>query len=297
MIRPAGALRGLYLLLALSACAPPPAAPTDTRAPPARIVSLAPHLTEMAYAAGAGDRLVGAVEFSDYPAAARQLPRIGDAFRVDYERLAALSPDLILAWRSGNPNQLIEQLRGFGYRVEAFDAASLDNLSGQLLRLGELAGTPAEAERAAQALDGGLQALADTYREAAVVRVFFQVAREPLFTVSDRHVIGQLIRLCGGANVFGGLADLTPVVGVESVLDAAPDVILLGGPPDEAVASRDDWRQWTALPAAVRDQIHAIDVDLVSRPGPRLLLGATQVCELLDVARARLALSPAPSAR
>lgn len=283
-------------MLGLVACSPAPE-PAGSSGPVERIVSLAPHLTEMAYAAGAGDRLVGAVEFSDYPPAARELPRIGDAFRVDYEVLARLAPDIVLAWRGGNPPALIGHLRGLGYRVEEFDAASLENLPAQLRRMGELAGREAQASAAAARFRDGLAALEAAYGGAVPVRVFYQVSREPLFTVTDRQLIGQVIALCGGLNVFGELRELSPVVGIESVLAAAPDVILVGGPPDQAEASRKDWEQWTALPAVRQGEIHAVDVDLVSRPGPRLVGGAEQVCELLDAARRRAGLSPAPSPR
>lgn len=289
-------LQGLVMVLAAGSCAPPPAQQGQA-GPVERIVSLAPHLTEMVYAVGAGDRLVGAVEFSDFPPAARDLPRIGDAFRVDYEVLAMLSPDLILAWRSGNPPALVERLRSLGYRVEEFDAASLDNLPGQLRRLGELAGEGGQGARAAAALRDGLAALGREYAGASPVRVFYQVAREPLFTVTDRHVIGQLIGLCGGHNVFGEMEGLSPVIGVEAVLTSAPDAILVGGPPADFKASRDMWQQWTTLPAAVTNAIYSVDADLISRPGPRLVQGAVQVCQLLARVREQKDVSPVPFPR
>lgn len=293
--RAVGSPLSLLFALLLASCAPPPG-PPDSGGPAQRIVSLAPHLTEMAYAVGAGDRLVGAVEFSDYPAAARELPRVGDAFRVDYEVLASLAPDLVLAWRTGNPPALLERLRSLGYRVEEFEAVTLDSLAEQLLRLGEYAGTGEAAARAAAALRSGLQALRDRYRAAASLRVFYQVAREPLFTVSNRHVIGQMIQLCGGVNVFGDLAELTPVVGIEAVLDAAPEVILIGAAA-AGQSGRGDWSQWSALPAARTGDIYPIDADLVSRPGPRVVLGAKQVCDVLAAARGRAGVSPGLSAR
>jgi iron complex transport system substrate-binding protein len=251
----------------------------------------------MAYAAGAGDALVGVVAFSDHPPAAKTLPRVGDAFRVDYEVLADLAPDLVVAWRTGNPAALIEQLQRLGYRVEEFDAPSLTNLPGQMRRLGQLASTEEQAERAAKLLQDGLARLELQFRSATPVRVFYQVAREPLFTVSDAQIIGQVIRLCGGRNVFGELDELAPVVGIESVLASKPEVILLAGPPAERETSRRDWQRWTAMPAVANGEIHDIDADLVSRPGPRLVSGAEQVCRLIDGARGRTGVSPVPSAR
>jgi iron complex transport system substrate-binding protein len=240
----------------------------------------------MAYAVGAGDRLVGAVEFSDYPPAASALPRVGDAFRVDYEAMAALAPDLVLAWQTGNPPALIDRLRSLGYRVVALEPASLDGVAEQMLQIGRLAGTEDRAAPAAAGFRRALEELRDGYQQSAPLRVFYQVAREPLFTVTDRHVIGQVIVLCGGRNVFGGLGELTPVVSLEAVLETAPDVILIGGPPAAAAADRAAWEQWSGLPAVLAGQVHAVDADLLSRPGPRLADGAARVCELLARARA-----------
>jgi iron complex transport system substrate-binding protein len=284
---------GLPLLLALlvAACTPPPPPPL-AGAPAQRIVSLAPHLTEMAYAVGAGGRLVGVVEFSDYPPPARDLPRVGDAFRVDYEALAALAPDLVLAWRTGNPPALIDQLRMLGYRVVEFEPASLETVANQLLELGALAGTADTAERAAAAFRAAVAALRAKYRGAAPVTVFYQVAREPLFTISKRHVIGQIIELCGGRNVFGELAGLTPVVNLEAVLEAEPEVILVGGQPGDHPAVLEDWRQWPTLPAVQAGSLFVVDADLLSRPGPRVVEGAAQVCAMLDQAREARASQP-----
>ncbi|MGI9329747.1 MAG: cobalamin-binding protein [Gammaproteobacteria bacterium] len=279
---------GLLLLLALlgGACGQSPSADPETLTTARRIVSLAPHLTEMAYAAGAGSQLVAVVEFSDYPAAARQLPRIGDSFRIDYERLAGLQPDLILAWQSGNPAAVIARLSELGYRVEAFMPRQLDDVAEHLQRIGELAGTTDQAGEAAADFRRRLQLIRERYRDAQPVRVFYQVSAQPLITVSEEHFIGQVMKLCGGRNVFSDSAQLVPVVSLEAVLDREPAVILAGAGTDQDDAGLKHWQRWPELPAVRREQLYAVPADLLSRAGPRLLAGADAVCEALDKARA-----------
>jgi len=277
----------LLLLIELCAACEKPAAATPGEALAAqRIVSLAPHLTEMVYAAGAGSHLVAVVEYSDYPPAARQLPRIGDSFRIDYERLAGLQPDLILAWQSGNPAAVITRLRELGYRVEAFMPRQLDDVADHLQRIGDLAGTSVQGNEAADDFRGRLQFLRARYRDAQPVSVFYQVSAQPLMTVNDEHFIGQVMKLCGGRNIFADSPQLVPVVSLEAVLDREPAVILAGAGADDDDAGLGQWERWSALPAVSYDQLYAVPADFLSRAGPRLLAGAEAVCSALDAARA-----------
>jgi iron complex transport system substrate-binding protein len=255
-------------------------------APAARIVTLAPHLAEMAYAAGAGDRLVGTVAFSDEPAAARALPRVGDAFRVDYEQVLALRPDLVLGWTSGNPAPVLARLRGLGLRVVDLEPATLDDIGSQIALIGQLAGTPGPSGEAAREWAAGLAALRDRGRGARPVTVFYQVAAQPLVTVTDAHFLGQVLRLCGGQNIFGGLPGLAPVVDREAVIAARPEVIFVSlpaSPGGESPAGA--WRQWSDIPAVAGNRIVEVDPAVMSIPGPRLLGGIGRLCDALDGAR------------
>lgn len=255
-----------------------------------RMVTLAPHLTELVFAAGAGAQLVGVVEFSDFPVEARALPRVGDAFRVDFEAIAALSPDLVLAWRSGNPPEVLQQLRTLGYRVVALEPADLAGIGEQLRLIGELAGTLATADSAADHYQSGLAALREKASAREVITVFYQVAAQPLLTVTDEHVIGQVLALCGGRNVFGSLNGLAPIIAEEAVLDLAPQVIIATGFGSDADPELElaRWRGWPQLPATRLGNLFVIDADLLSRPGPRLLDGARAVCAALEEARAHI---------
>lgn len=277
----------LILVFSLSACAPDAAPPAATEQPARRIVALAPHLAELAYAAGAGSRLVGVVEFSNHPEAARALPRVGDAFRIDLEALAGLRPDLVLGWPSGNSPAALGRLRRLGYRVVALEPRRLADVGDQIEAIGRLAGTGREARREATAWREGLAALQARYAGSRPGRVFYQVAPQPLITVSREHFIGEAIELCGGENPYAAVPGLTAVVSLESVVAAAPDAIVAndytrGSGSPVSGTPLDAWRSWGGVPAVSHGRLHVLDPDLMSVPGPRLLVGITQLCAVLN---------------
>lgn len=247
-----------------------------------RIVALSPHLTELVFDAGAGDRLVGVVEYSDYPAAARELPRIGDAFRFDRERLASVRPDLVLAWEGGTPVSAIDQLVDDGYRVETIRTSEPEDIALALERIGALAGTSETAASRADLFRREMAELEAAYAGRQPVRVFFQISARPLYTVGKGQIIDRVIALCGGENVFGSLRQLAPVVTEESVVAADPQVILTSSPQDDPLAR---WSRFPDMAAVQGGQLHEVEGDWLSRQGPRLVLGARQVCELIDSAR------------
>lgn len=252
-----------------------------------RIVSLAPNLTELAYAAGAGGTLVGTVEYSDYPDAARALPRVGDAWRVDPERVLALKPDLVLAWPSGTPVDTIARLESLGLRVVSIPTYRLADVATALRTIGKIAGTPAAADASAAAFDRRVRQLRADHAGVPEVSVFIEIDDEPLFTVNGRHVISEIVELCGGRNVFADLPQLAPPVSLEAVLARDPQVILST---DDTIADPLAlWRRWTRI-AAVRDgTIYSMSSDTLTRATPRLADGAREVCSALDDARAKRA--------
>jgi iron complex transport system substrate-binding protein len=256
--------------------------------PAGRIVTLAPHLAEMVYAAGAGDRLVGSVAHTDYPAPAADLPRVGDAFGVDAERLLALSPDLVLAWEGGNSAAVIRQVRNLRLRVVALPATGLHDVPAQLERIGELAGTELAARAAASTYRRRIAALRSEHARAASLRVFYQVAADPLYTVGGTQPISDMIELCGGQNVFAGVARTAFVVSREAVISRDPELILGGAGRGDRTDPLAAWRQWTTLSAVAAGNLQTVDADLVARPGPRFADGADAVCRVMADARARL---------
>ncbi len=255
-------------------------------APAQRIVTLAPSITELAYAAGAGDRLVGVARYSDYPAAAKRIPQIGDASRIDLERVLSLKPDLVIGWKSGNQVADFERLETLGFKVYIVEPATLAAIPQLLRAVGSLAGTGAIAEGAADDFERRVAALRERYGARPQVRVFYEIWHTPLMTVNGRHMINDVIRLCGGGNVFAGLATLTPVVSLEGVIAFQPEVVLGGSSattPDEFSAQ---WRRYEGYVRLRHVKAMFVDPDYIQRQTPRILDGAQTVCEHLEKIRA-----------
>ncbi len=277
--------RGIWLALALAglpACSESPE-PELPAAPLARIVALAPNLTELVFAAGAGDTLVGVSAYSDYPPAALDLPIIGDAFTVDHEQLALLKPDALLAWESGIPAHVVEEMRNVGYRVEVIRSRNLNDVAVALRRIGELTGHEAEANEAAAAFTAGLEALQQRFASEQTIRVFYQVARRPLYTVNGEHYVSELISLCGGENIFADLNTLAPAIAVEAVVERNPEVMLASSDAgDDAFA---EWSRWPNLMAVRLGNQYFMPADEIVRATPRLLIAGEAVCQALQLAR------------
>lgn len=255
--------------------------------PAQRIVALSPGHTELLYAAGAGERLVGVVSWSDFPEAANQLPRVGNHARLDLETILSLEPDLILAWPDGNAPEQLQQLQGFGLPVFRSRPMALADVPVALQAFGELAGSDPIAQAAAAGFVAGLDALKTAYRDTEPVRVFYQVWEQPLMTVNGQHWISEVLQLCGGVNVFADLPRLVPRLDIEAVLAARPDLVLTGASGQTPGGELALWRPFTDLPAVRNGHLVTVDASLLARPTPRLLAGARAVCEALDAVRSR----------
>lgn len=255
--------------------------------PARRIVSLAPHVTETLFAAGAGAQIVGAVDYSDYPETAKRVPRVGGYSRLDLEAIAALQPDLVVGWASGNAPTHIDKLRALGIPVYLAQPERIDDVAKNLERYGQLAGTSAVAQVAAAAFRGRLQTLREKYGPRPKVRTFYQIWKQPLMTVGGGQVISDVIHLCGGENVFAGLKPLAPKVTVEAVIQTDPEVIIASGMGESRPEWLDDWRRWKTLTAVQRDNLFFIPPDLIQRHTPRLVEGADRLCAHLETARGK----------
>ena len=253
--------------------------------PARRIVSLAPHLTETLFAAGAGERLVGTVDHSDYPPAATKISRLGAYSRVDLERVAALHPDLIVAWQSGNAAANLDRLRALGFPVYLSQPNRIDDIASEIERFGQLADSAATARRAADSFRQRLAALQRRYSARPPVRTFYQIWKQPLMTVGGQQIISNVMALCGGENVFAGLSGMAPTVSVEAVLEADPEAIIATGMGDAKPEWLKDWDKWTQMTAVKRNNLFHINPDIMQRHTPRILDGAEKLCAHLDVAR------------
>ncbi|MGN6669734.1 MAG: cobalamin-binding protein [Trinickia sp.] len=265
--------------------------PVTLAAPARRVVALAPHAVELAYAAGGGSKLVGAVSYSDYPSAAKTLPRVGSNTSLDLERIVALKPDLLIVWRHGNNARQLDRLHALGIPVYHSEPRRLDGVANDLIALGTLLGTESQARAAAAAYRGKIAALRERYAGRPPVSVFFEVWADPLMTLNGTHIVSDVVSLCGGRNVFDKLAPLVPTVSTEAVVAADPEAIVTtsqGATNHGAtLPSLAAWRAWPRMTAVARGNLFAIDGDLITRPAPRLAQGAEQLCRDLELARER----------
>jgi iron complex transport system substrate-binding protein len=285
----------LFLLLGLrTLCAQAEIVINDDRgtavklaAPAQRIVSLAPHITEVLFAAGAGGRIVGTVEYSDYPEAAQKIRRVGGYSRLDLEAIAALKPDLVIGWQSGNAAAHVDKLQQLGLALFVSQPDRIEDIARTLETYGRLAGTEVVAMPAAKAFRERLAALRTQYAKREPLRVFYQVWKQPLTTINGRQIISDAIRLCGGVNVFADLPALAPNVSVEAVLAANPEVIIASGMGDSRPEWLDDWRRWKQMTAVARDDLYFVPPALIQRHTPRLLEGTEIICQHLETVRAK----------
>ncbi|MGB8856612.1 MAG: cobalamin-binding protein [Burkholderiales bacterium] len=246
-----------------------------------RIVTLAPFLAELVYAAGAGDKLVAVSSHSDYPAEAKNKPVIGDASAIDMERLVALKPDLVIAWTSGGHPAATRQLTEFGMQVFQVNAEHIADIPRLLRSIGELAGTQAAADDAAEKFDQRLASLRQRYAANPRQKAFFEIWHNPLITVNGKHYISEAMEICGGRNIFSSVAASVPTVGLESIYAANPQVILSSTSTGDADAKK-PWLAHRKLQAVKRGNIFALDPDLIQRQTPRLLDGVESICRALE---------------
>ena len=253
--------------------------------PAQRIISMAPHVTELLFAAGGGSLIKGAVSYSDYPEAAKKIPLIGDNREVDIERVIAMKPDLIVVWRHENSDRQEEQLRQLGVPLFHSEPRRLADIPDSLKRLGRLMGTEAQANPAADRLQEKLDALTDKYAHRAPVRLFYQVWDQPLFTLNGKHIVSDAIRICGGVNVFADMKITAPNVGIEAVLQENPEAIIGTAEKHPTHGGVAMWKRYPTMLAVQRGNLFVVDGNLLNRAGPRIIEGATALCEKLDAAR------------
>jgi iron complex transport system substrate-binding protein len=255
-----------------------------------RVVTLAPHLAELVCTAGACQKLVGTVLYTDYPPEARRRPLIGDALNINYEELIALKPDLVLAWDGGTSPEVVRRLRGLGLRVEEVRIRTLRDVGQALARVGDLTGSTTSAGFAANLYYRRLEKLRNAHWQKPKLRVMYQIESDPVYTISERSPISEAIKLCGGVNVFAELRPVAATVSYEAVLAANPDVVVYAQQ-DDAERIRDLWSRWPETRAQQAGNLYSVDANLLARQSPRMLDGVEQLCAVLDRARERLAYS------
>ena len=256
----------------------------ELNAPADRLITLSPHLAELVFAAGAGQNLIATADYSEYPEAAASLPRIGDAFRIDVERVLSLSPDLVIAWDSGNPRQAVAQLVSLGIPVWSVEIREPGDIGDVIMAIGEASGHAQLASEAASKYQHGLTALSRRYEYRQVLNYFYQVDEKPLYTINGEHLISKGLSLCGGRNIFHDLPGLAFQVTHESVIVADPEALFA---PTQINQSNPlaMWQEWTGMRAVNQNALFLLPADKISRATPRLLDALEIACNLLDELR------------
>lgn len=247
-----------------------------------RAITLAPHLTELAFAAGGGEAVVGVVDYSDYPKQARSLPLIGDAFRLDLEAIVGLDPDLALAWRGGTPEAAVESLESLGIEVVWIETRTLDDIGQALSRIGQALVSPEQGAAAARGYESRLEEIGTPSSvDAPPTTIFYQVSARPLYTLGGRHVINEVFERCGAVNLFAELDTEAGVVDTEAVIAREPDLIIASLEQDAGDPPLEHWRD-TSMVESGHTRLHTVDPDLLVRPTPRIIEGIEHICALVD---------------
>lgn len=253
--------------------------------PARRIISLAPHITETLYAAGAGQYIVGVVAYSDYPPEATKIKQIGSYKRIDIEAIVDLRPDVIIAWGAGNDSLQIEQLKKLGLAVYVDDPRKIQDIADAIEDYGRMVDNMRESIQVAQKFRLRYRDIREKYSARAKLRGFYQVWNKPLITINDQHLITDVMRICSIDNTFGFMTQLAPRINIEAVLEKDPQMIIASGMGQAKPEWLDDWRKWTQLQAVQYDNLFFIPPSMIQRHAPRILDAAERLCEQAEDAR------------
>ncbi len=253
--------------------------------PANRIVALAPHIVENLYSAGAGEKIVGVVSYSNYPLDATQVQHVGSYNAFSLETIASLKPDLIVMWGSGNGMQALQKLEALEIPIFVSEPRQLSDIPKDIRLLGQLAGTRKAADAEALRIEQEFASLATQFASKEELTVFYQIWNSPLQTLNGDHLISQVIHLCGGKNIFWDTKNLAPKISIESVLLRNPDVIVASGMNHARPEWLDEWLTYPSLQAVKNNAMFFVDPDHIQRATARVVSGAKSLCNKLDSVR------------
>lgn len=250
-----------------------------------RVIALAPHIVESLYAIGAGDQIIGTTAHADYPKAAEDILRVGNYARLQIEKIIQLNPDVIIAWKTGNPSDDLARLEKYHLKVIYSDPQTLEDVGNELIMLGKITGREAAANSVAERYLTKLKNIKQTYAGQQKVSVFYELWSRPLRTVANKAWPQQQIALCGASNPFADAKDDYPSIGLEQVLVTLPQVVVQ--PSQHSAESPDglNWPQWQHIPAVKNNFIFRPNADKVHRMTTRMLDEVLVLCEQIDKAR------------
>jgi len=255
--------------------------------PARRIVSLAPHITENVFSAGAGHLLVGAVSYSDYPESAKNIQRVGSPHSFSLETIVSLSPDLVIVWSSGVSDKATKKLLDLGLTVYMDEPRLIEDVAKSINDIGTLTGHIDTSRQVSSQFLKKFADLKQRYSHRQAVGLFYQVWNSPLMTINGKHIISDVMRLCGGRNVFSDALAIAPKINIESVLELNPSAIVASGMGEVRPEWLDGWQAWPHLSAVKNNHLFFVHPDLLQRHTVRILQGAEILCEKLEKVRAK----------
>ncbi|WP_193050835.1 cobalamin-binding protein [Pseudoalteromonas undina] len=252
---------------------------------PLRIVALAPHIVENLYAIGAGDLIVGTLDYADYPQEATKIERIGGYNGISIEKLLMLKPDMVIAWKSGNQAEDLAQIKRLGIELHLSNPRYIEGVAKEILKLGRLTGHIEQSKKVAEAFTAKLNAIKAAQHNKTMLTGFYQLWPEPMMTVSKNTWINQLIETCQVTNVFADSDTDYPQISIENVIVTKPQVIIIPDEKSKRVIPTVNWQQWPEIPAVKYEQFISVNADLLHRFSPRMLDGLAQMCDKIEVSR------------
>lgn len=252
---------------------------------PLRIVALAPHIVENLYAIGAGDLIVGTLDYADYPQEATKIERIGGYNGISIEKLLMLKPDMVIAWKNGNQAEDLAQIKRLGIELYLSDPRFIEGVASEILKLGQITGHIEQSKQVAETFTAKLNAIKVTQKDKTTLTGFYQLWPEPMMTVSKNTWINQLIETCQVTNVFANSDTDYPQISIENVIVTKPQVIIIPDEKTKRVMPTVNWQQWPEIPAVKYEQFISVNADLLHRFTPRMLDGLAQMCDKVDISR------------
>ena len=246
-----------------------------------RVIALSPHIVENMFSIGAGSLLVGVVDHSDFPHQAKQITRIGGASSFSLEKILSLSPDLVIVWASAAKNSIVEKLTSLGIPVYVDNPLTLVDIARSIHDFGLLTGQIEKSITVANNYLLEVQSLRNQYQRVDDITVLYEVWNNPLQTINRKHIISDIITLCGGKNVFGDTLSLAPKVNIEAVINRNPDIIVSSNTSNQQ-QWLDYWLAWPVLRAVRHRRLYVIDPDLIQRHTVRILTGTKILCDYIN---------------
>jgi iron complex transport system substrate-binding protein len=225
------------------------------------------------------------MSFSNYPEAAKKIPRIGSHNTISYESIAKIQPDLILAWGSGNGSEVINKLKSLGFSVYVSEPNKLEGVAATIRKLGILLDAKDKGENEANKFINRLSQLKENYSNRQKISVFYQMSDNPIMTLSGRHLISDVIELCGGFNIFSKAIPIALKVSLESLVRSDPQVVIAGTKKENEEKWLSEWANRISMKAVKNKQVYFIDPDLLIRHGPRIIEGTEKICNYLERSR------------